>query len=259
MSLAAQHRPGRGAPRRVADAGRPVADDEHRQVAGVLELAQLAEHDRVAQVDVGRGRVDPELDAQRAAERQLALELAGREHVDRAGRKALGVAHARAEGLGEVRRAGHAERQGRSAATEMPMRGPIDGLHRLGAGRERDAPPGPQRVRPVEVAVDGERRAEPAGTGAEQPVGDAAPAGAHRRDAVHRRQGADEHRRTVTLGLADQVGAPVEAVAAVDVEVPRAGRTSRRRGPSGRGSCATPGRPAGSARSRRSCRRRRPP
>ena len=33
-------------------------------MAEVLELAQLAEHDRVAEVDVGSGGVDPELDAQ---------------------------------------------------------------------------------------------------------------------------------------------------------------------------------------------------
>ena len=32
---------------------------------GVLELPQLAEHDRMAQVDVGCGRVDAELHAQR--------------------------------------------------------------------------------------------------------------------------------------------------------------------------------------------------
>ena len=34
-------------------------------MAGLLELAQLLEHDRVAEVDVGRGRVDAELDPQR--------------------------------------------------------------------------------------------------------------------------------------------------------------------------------------------------
>ena len=35
-----------------------------------------------ADVDVRRGDVDPELHAQRPAERELALELALREHVD---------------------------------------------------------------------------------------------------------------------------------------------------------------------------------
>ena len=63
----AEHRAQRRAPRGVADAGRVVADDQHDAVPGVLELAQLAQHDRMAEVDVGRRRVDPELDAQRPA------------------------------------------------------------------------------------------------------------------------------------------------------------------------------------------------
>ena len=36
-------------------------------MAQVLELAQLAQDDRVAEVDVRRGGIDPELDAERAA------------------------------------------------------------------------------------------------------------------------------------------------------------------------------------------------
>jgi hypothetical protein len=39
-----------------------IADDEDHQMALVLKLAQLAQRDRVAEVDVGRGRVDAELD-----------------------------------------------------------------------------------------------------------------------------------------------------------------------------------------------------
>ena len=50
--LRVEHRARGGAARRVADAGGPVADDQHREVAGVLELAQLAEHHGVAEVDV---------------------------------------------------------------------------------------------------------------------------------------------------------------------------------------------------------------
>ena len=49
------------------DAGRVVADDQDDGVAEVLELAQLLQHDGEPEVDVGRGRVDPELDAQRPA------------------------------------------------------------------------------------------------------------------------------------------------------------------------------------------------
>ena len=52
-------------------------------MAGVLELAQLLEHDGVAEVDVGGGRVDPELDAQRAALGDPPLEGAGGQAVDR--------------------------------------------------------------------------------------------------------------------------------------------------------------------------------
>ena len=49
-------------------------------MAEVLELAQLLQDDRVAEVDVGRGRVEAELDAQLAplarGLRELALEAA---------------------------------------------------------------------------------------------------------------------------------------------------------------------------------------
>jgi hypothetical protein len=40
----------------------------------------------VPEVDVGRRRVDPELHAERASERQLALQLAGRQHLGGAAR-----------------------------------------------------------------------------------------------------------------------------------------------------------------------------
>ena len=85
--LDAQHRAQLRAAARVADARGEVADDQHDEVAGVLEVAQLAQHDGVAEVDVGRRRVDAELDAQRAPERQLALELAGRQHLGGAARE----------------------------------------------------------------------------------------------------------------------------------------------------------------------------
>ncbi len=65
--LGAEHRAQARASRGIPDAGGVVADDQHDAVPGVLELAQLAQHDRVAEVDVGRRRVDPQLDPQRAA------------------------------------------------------------------------------------------------------------------------------------------------------------------------------------------------
>ena len=83
---AVEARPRLAAPRRVADARRVVADDEHRDVPGVLELAQLVEDHGVAEMDVGRRGVDAELDAQRPAlalgERELGLESALGEHLD---------------------------------------------------------------------------------------------------------------------------------------------------------------------------------
>ena len=80
--LAREHGPGRRAPARVAHAGGVVADDQHHRVAGVLELAQLLQHDGVAEVDVRGGRVEPELDAQRAAARQLLRERPAGQVVD---------------------------------------------------------------------------------------------------------------------------------------------------------------------------------
>ena len=53
----------------VADRGRGGADDEHRGVAEFLELPQLAQRNRVAEVDVEAGGVDAVLDAQRLAGR----------------------------------------------------------------------------------------------------------------------------------------------------------------------------------------------
>ena len=74
--LGLEHRPQRRAPRRVADARGEVADDQHDGVAGVLELAQLLQHDGVSEVDVGRRRVDAELHPQRPPVRGGLRELA---------------------------------------------------------------------------------------------------------------------------------------------------------------------------------------
>jgi hypothetical protein len=48
----------------------------------ILKLAQLLEHHREAEVDVGGRWVDPQLDAQRSAQGELALEFSLREAVD---------------------------------------------------------------------------------------------------------------------------------------------------------------------------------
>ena len=66
----------------VTDASGEVADDEHDDVAGVLELPQFLQHDGVTQVDVGRGGVDAELHPHGTAELELVLELACGQRVD---------------------------------------------------------------------------------------------------------------------------------------------------------------------------------
>ncbi len=62
-----QLRPGDRAAAGVADHRGEIADDEDALMAEVLELPQLLENDRVAEMDVGRGRVNAEFDAQRPA------------------------------------------------------------------------------------------------------------------------------------------------------------------------------------------------
>ncbi len=79
-----QTRAGRRLARRVADHGGEVAEDQHRDVAEVLEQPQPPEHDREAEVEVGGGRVDAELDPQRPLGGQLLAQLVRGDDVDRA-------------------------------------------------------------------------------------------------------------------------------------------------------------------------------
>ncbi|MNI26967.1 hypothetical protein D3C73_806880 [compost metagenome] len=77
--FAGQRRAGAVAAAGVADGGREIANQEDDVVPQVLQLAHLVQHHRMAQVDVRRGGVQPQLDAQRHASRaalgQLASEL----------------------------------------------------------------------------------------------------------------------------------------------------------------------------------------
>ena len=82
-------------PGRVTDLRGEVADDEHRDVAELLELAELAQHDREAEVDVGGGRVDAELGPQRAAGRELAAQIGLGDEIDRAGARGCGIVRRR--------------------------------------------------------------------------------------------------------------------------------------------------------------------
>src|SRR4030095_2563504 len=63
------------ASRRIADHAGEVADDDDHLMAEILEVAQLAQDDRVAQMKIGRGGVEPQLDLERSASLARSLEL----------------------------------------------------------------------------------------------------------------------------------------------------------------------------------------
>src|SRR5207302_6049294 len=68
FDLLATERRARGrASRGIANHAREVADHKNRGVAEVLKVFELAQHDRVAEVQVGSSRVHSELHAQRLA------------------------------------------------------------------------------------------------------------------------------------------------------------------------------------------------
>ncbi|ABA51107.1 hypothetical protein BURPS1710b_3413 [Burkholderia pseudomallei 1710b] len=73
--LARERRAGRVAARRIADQRREIADQENHRMAEILQLAHLVQHDRVAEVDVGRRRIEAQLDAQRLVRRRAFREL----------------------------------------------------------------------------------------------------------------------------------------------------------------------------------------
>ncbi|OPZ90551.1 MAG: hypothetical protein BWY73_01295 [candidate division TA06 bacterium ADurb.Bin417] len=70
-----QQRSGFAPAGRIADAAGEVAHQEEDPVAQFLEVAQLPDRHRVAQVDVGRGRIDAVLDPERPAGLQGALQF----------------------------------------------------------------------------------------------------------------------------------------------------------------------------------------
>src|SRR5258708_23946043 len=75
--LAAQHRPGLGAPTRVANQRGAVADDEDDRGPVVLKGAKRIEHDEVTNVQVRRRRVEPELDPELVSTLQSSIEVLG--------------------------------------------------------------------------------------------------------------------------------------------------------------------------------------
>ena len=68
-------RPCNGATAGVADHPREIADDENCMVAEVLKLPQFSQNNRVAEMNIRGCRIDPELDAQRPAERKFIAQL----------------------------------------------------------------------------------------------------------------------------------------------------------------------------------------
>ena len=73
--------PGGGLAAGVADLGSPVADDEGYAVAELLKLAQLAEADGVAEVDVGAAGVEPHLEPERFAGIKELLQLLAADYL----------------------------------------------------------------------------------------------------------------------------------------------------------------------------------
>src|SRR5690606_39133465 len=116
--LAAQRRAGGVAPGRVADLRREVADHEDDLVPELLELAHLLHEHGVPEVEVGAGRVEARLHAERPALAELREELVLALEVDDAlgqGPELLSrVAHG---GAGEV-----AARPRRFKARRRPRR-----------------------------------------------------------------------------------------------------------------------------------------
>src|SRR5262249_35185640 len=75
----------RGPAARVADAGGEIADDEHGDVAEVLERTELAQDDRRTQMDVRGGGVEPELHPQGPPGTELVPQLVLGDAVDGVG------------------------------------------------------------------------------------------------------------------------------------------------------------------------------
>ena len=73
--LAGQRRTGHGAAGGIANHAGEIADQKNGRVAEILKVLELAQHDGVAEVKIGSGRVHAELHAQRLAGGAGLLEL----------------------------------------------------------------------------------------------------------------------------------------------------------------------------------------
>ena len=107
-------------------------------MAGVLELAQLREHDRVAEVQVGRGRVEPELDAQRAARRRAARRARPRGRQSTALRARWTAVRAASEAGSSIRpNANVSPSRGTEPRASRPARRPRSAALPVGSGARR--------------------------------------------------------------------------------------------------------------------------
>src|SRR5205085_1000173 len=68
----------------VADHAGEVADEKDDAMTELLEVLHLADDDRMAEVDVGGGRIEADLDGERLTALQLGLQIVSLDEVDRA-------------------------------------------------------------------------------------------------------------------------------------------------------------------------------
>ena len=73
--LVRQVRPRCRSTARITDHSGKIADNKYRLVAEILELAQLSQNDRVAEMNIRTRWIDTEFHAQRSAERQFFAQL----------------------------------------------------------------------------------------------------------------------------------------------------------------------------------------
>ena len=69
--LAGELRPRRRAPARIADHGSKIANDQNRLVPKILKLAELSQNNRVSEMQIRAGGINPELHPKRPAKREL--------------------------------------------------------------------------------------------------------------------------------------------------------------------------------------------
>ena len=77
-----QRGPGDLLPGGISDHPGEIADDEDDAMAELLEVLHLADHNRVAEVEVGRGGIESDFDGQRFAARQLGLQIGAIDQID---------------------------------------------------------------------------------------------------------------------------------------------------------------------------------